>query len=392
MAIKIVTGILGSGKTYFCVYEMLKRYFKFSEEFYEWQPKQDVNVEIVTNIAGLKLPVKNLDHEIERAGSIENYFSVPYHTYHVGNESKRVVIIIDEAQKIFHRKFYNKDVFYFFQYSRHLGFDIYLITQDVSSLSKELQNLAEYEVRAVRRSLQAGFFRYLYCIDDKKIGTRNLKRDSKVFAIYHSLEPNRSEFADIKSVPMRNLGYFIILFAFVIFSGYLLFTYFLFPVPDTRDTTGVHQQAEKQEQTENQKSQPNQVIGDNQLAHSQPVQGIQTQKPFYIYTPSGHPDVSQSRVSRQYQDDQGDKQLYNLGGSTSDVRPADTSFFNFSRYVGYMQYTDERTGKVHVIRVYQSPSDYDVQSGIWDRGVRFDRDVLNVGDSPKISETSGFQR
>ncbi|MBT9164894.1 MAG: hypothetical protein DDT23_00905 [candidate division WS2 bacterium] len=357
----------------------------------------------MTNIAGLKLPVKSLDHEIERAGSIENYFSVPYHTYHAGSGNKRVVMIIDEAQKIFHRKFYNKDVFYFFQYSRHLGFNIYLITQDVSSLSRELQNLAEYEVRAVRRSLQAGFFRYLYCIDDQKIGTRNLKRDSKVFAMYRSFEPNRSEFADIKSVPMRNLGYFVALFIFVVLSGYFLLKYLLFPVPDTQEVAEIHQQTGKQEQVESQsvvgslssqsnQALSNQAIDSNQFAHSQPTQGIQTQKPFYIYAPSGHFDVSQSCVSRQYQNDRGNEQFYNLGGSISDVRPADTSFFNFSRYVGYMQYTDKRTGEVHVIRVYQSPSNYDVQSGIWDGNVRFDRDVLNISDSPKISETSGFQK
>ncbi|MDP3013985.1 MAG: hypothetical protein Q8M92_07075, partial [Candidatus Subteraquimicrobiales bacterium] len=64
MAIKIVTGILGAGKTYFCVQELLAKYYTYSEEFLEWRSKGDLDVEIITNISGLKLPIRSLDSEI----------------------------------------------------------------------------------------------------------------------------------------------------------------------------------------------------------------------------------------------------------------------------------------------------------------------------------------
>lgn len=48
------------------------------------------------------------------------------------------------------------DVFLFFLMHRHLGCDIYLITQDTRCLAKELQQLSEYVIKAVRHSNSIG--------------------------------------------------------------------------------------------------------------------------------------------------------------------------------------------------------------------------------------------
>jgi zona occludens toxin (predicted ATPase) len=219
MSIKIITGVLGAGKTYFCMYEILNKYFDYDNRFDEWMSKK--KIEVITNIHGIKLAVTSLDLEIKKAGGLENYFNVEYHTE---EDQKAKVIIIDEAQapRYFHRKFYNTNVFEFFQWSRHLGIDIYLITQDSSTLAKELQNLAEYEVSAVRRTYQLGMeFRYNLMVDGEIHKRKIVKKDKHIFAAYRSHTVKETE--KIPSAVRRNLLLIGSLAVFVVVLGFLFF-------------------------------------------------------------------------------------------------------------------------------------------------------------------------
>ncbi|MFQ5686299.1 MAG: zonular occludens toxin domain-containing protein [Candidatus Scalindua sp.] len=104
----------------------------------------------------------SLDREVENAGGLAAFFSVKYQENFCMNSN--VIYIIDEAQggNYFHRKFYNVDVFLFFQMHRHMGIDIYLITQDTKCLARELQDLAEFVITTHTPSIKVKKVIYIF--------------------------------------------------------------------------------------------------------------------------------------------------------------------------------------------------------------------------------------
>src|SRR3989304_1706626 len=132
--ITLIEGRIGSGKSYFAVRDILYQYFTFELDKVQWIPRSDIDVEIYSNVDGFWV-VKSLDEEIKKAGGLEIFFSESYQKKFT--KLKRHVYVIDEAQKstLFHKKFYNAEVFYVFEFSRHLGIDFFLITQDLWKLS-----------------------------------------------------------------------------------------------------------------------------------------------------------------------------------------------------------------------------------------------------------------
>ena len=193
MAIFVVDGKIGAGKTYYAVYYLLKKYYLYDEIMNEYFPRSDFI--LVSNIDSLKLEHIALDFEIERLG-LEAVFCEDYIKTLRGNRKCPVVFLIDEAQgpNLFHRKYYNEKVFFFFQYSRHYGCDIFLLTQDKDSLSRELKTLPEHTIHAVSRTLTSGFnFHYKFIVDDEVIKNLVVKIDKKVFKVYHSFNFDENE-------------------------------------------------------------------------------------------------------------------------------------------------------------------------------------------------------
>ena len=91
---------------------------------------------------------------------------------------------------------------------RHLGCDIYLITQDVRCLARELQQLAEYVIKAVRRSNSIGkSFTYKFYSGDECFKTKRIKQDQKVFGMYRSMIIGEGE--KIKSIPLKHILIFV---------------------------------------------------------------------------------------------------------------------------------------------------------------------------------------
>jgi len=185
--LRTVEGVPGSGKTYYAVHYLLKHFFEYDEFYDEYLEKDGKSVLVISNIENLRIPHLELDILIERFG-LEKFFTVEnFERIQKQYRVKNIVLVIDEAQKYFPRKFFSKDVFYFFQYHRHLGVDVFLLTQSRTTLAKELVVLSEYIVRAVPRSSQPAFFVYHYFdVDGNKLFTRTLKKDSKVFRAYQS--------------------------------------------------------------------------------------------------------------------------------------------------------------------------------------------------------------
>ncbi|MCR4287196.1 MAG: zonular occludens toxin domain-containing protein [Deltaproteobacteria bacterium] len=209
MAIRIIEGSIGSGKTYYAVSHLIKNYFKWDTQKEEWTPSP--GIEILTNIDGFKFG-RSLDDEIKKAGGIDAFFKVE--TFPARYPGKKVLIVIDEAQgpRYFHRKFYNPDVFYFFEYSRHLGVDVYLLTQNVGNLAKDVQGLAEYNIQVARRTLSfMGEFTYRFTSGGESFKRKIMKPDKRIFSLYKSM--SQGEVEKLPSATRRWVAVFVALFA-----------------------------------------------------------------------------------------------------------------------------------------------------------------------------------
>mgnify|MGYP000644249429 CR=1 FL=1 len=186
MAIKVISGKPGSGKSYYALYKLIVENYDFDKVFYEWKEKQPIN--IFTNIDGLKLPHESLQHHIEKAGSVYQFFDVDYQR-ELMKEYPNIRYIIDESQKLFPRKFNETNTLFFFQYHRHLGIDLYLITPDWGALCPQITGLCEYEIRAHSATLTMfKELKYSFYAGFDKVGSTSLPADRKIFALYKSFD------------------------------------------------------------------------------------------------------------------------------------------------------------------------------------------------------------
>ena len=202
MTIRLITGGPGSGKSYFMVKHLVDKYFDYNKEADIYKKKKEYeDVSIFTNIDELALDHVDLADAIKKSGqNIEGFFSLEYQKS-IRKKYPRIVYIIDEAPMYFRSRFYNNDVFAYFEYHRHLGDDIYLIAIDRYKLSKEISTMGETEFRAVRRSLSfMGELKYNEMIQGEIISRKVLKPEKKIFNLYKSFTKNETE--NIKKAPL----------------------------------------------------------------------------------------------------------------------------------------------------------------------------------------------
>ena len=210
MAIRIIEGKIGSGKTYYAVNHVFKEYFKWCDNKDAWvQKNTDVEIKIYTNIKKMKIG-HDLDLAIRDAGGLNPFFTEDYQVPFCNN--CKVIYIIDEAQgsKLFHRRYNDTVVFDYFQLSRHMGSDIYLITQDTQCLAKELRSLAEYHIVAVPRTKSIGkMFTYKFYSGKDHFKTKRIRKDNKVFGLYRSMIEKEAE--KINSAVLKYIIMFVII-------------------------------------------------------------------------------------------------------------------------------------------------------------------------------------
>ena len=222
MAIRIIEGKIGSGKTYYAVYNVFKKWFTWCDKIDEWVVvEKEIELRIYTNIKHMKLGF-DLDLEIEKAGGLSQFFDVKFQERFC--DGANVVYIIDEAQSSFYfpRLCKHKTTFDFFQTCRHVGVDVYFITQDAKCLAPELKTLAEYNIVAVPRSKSIGkCFTYKFYSDKEHFKTKRLKKDNKVFNLYRSMKIAETE--KIRSI----LWKYIIMFILIVGLGVFMFKYVL---------------------------------------------------------------------------------------------------------------------------------------------------------------------
>lgn len=190
MAIRLITGGLGSGKTYLAVHHIVETYYEADKANGGYRKKEKFkDVALISNIDELALPgVLDLDQVLKKSGMpINKFFTVDYQKK-VSEKYKQVVYLVDECQRYFGRKFYDQDVFFYFEYSRHLGHDIWLISQDRYRLAKEIASLAELEIRAVKRSLSiGGELKYNTLMDGEIVARKGLMPKKDIYGLYKSM-------------------------------------------------------------------------------------------------------------------------------------------------------------------------------------------------------------
>lgn len=207
--IRIVQGNPGSGKSYYAV-NYLSKFCRY-EPLYNEHILND-GVLVITNIEGLRIKHLHLSDLIARY-TVEGFFTVENFERIIEKyRCRQVILLIDEAQKVFDSKFYDKQVFYFFQYHRHLGIDIFLLTQSVSTISRQLIPLAEFVIEAQPRSKGiGGVFRYKFKdIKGQFMYSQVCRKRKEVFNLYKSFDSDEGE------KPRNILMYWCALFAVLV--------------------------------------------------------------------------------------------------------------------------------------------------------------------------------
>lgn len=179
---RIVTGVLGAGKTFYAV-NYLKKFCKYDKLYNTMILDSDVL--LVTNITDIK--VSHLTYDEFRELGLMDIDECK--RYVMKFRYRRIIIIIDEAQRYFANLRDAKE-FFFFEYSRHLGMDIFLIMQTINAIPRRLAEISEYIIEAQSRT--KAIIGFQYAMRDSKNGDVlsriTIKKDTQVFKLYKSFD------------------------------------------------------------------------------------------------------------------------------------------------------------------------------------------------------------
>lgn len=193
MAIRLITGVPGSGKSYYAVRHLRNTYCEYNKEEKTWYLKKGYT--IITNIDCLLIEHLDLDDVLKKCNkTIGEFFTEPYQQS-ITKKYPKIIYFLDEAQKFFPRRNkYNEQTWFYFQYHRHLGHDVYLMSQDARTLPVELTCLSEFEIRACPRTLSVfGELKYNIKAGGEIIDRKIIKKDKNVFKLYKSMDADESE-------------------------------------------------------------------------------------------------------------------------------------------------------------------------------------------------------
>lgn len=220
MAIRIIEGVPGSGKSYYAVKHLADKYFEKQEDGRYELIKP---VTIITNIDAFQPEHLNLKVLVKNAGGVKDFFAELYQKHLTDCIGGQIVYIIDEAQKFFRKGARDlDDVYSYFEYHRHFGHDIYLITQNARKLPPDIACLCEYLIVAAPRTRSViGEFKYKWLSDGELLKREGFRPDPGIFALYKSMDQKESE--KIKNPVMRTAGLAILAVLFVIGGGIYYF-------------------------------------------------------------------------------------------------------------------------------------------------------------------------
>ena len=273
--IHIITGVPGSGKSYWAVHYIYSKYCSHNE----FNSDSSLDVKIITNVDELKIHHDSFDkllqeHPIDKIISNEAFKKLK-------EKYKRVIFLIDEAQRYITTDNYSAMQFAF-EYHRHYGIEFILLTQDKALLPYKLLKLAEYLVVAQPRSRSVdlplvGSFRYKYYDNSQRVelSSQNLKKNQKIFDMYQSFEFDETQ----KPKNMVN-RYALVMGVFVLFIGYMIFKIFI--IKDIDVTPGVEAVAKEA-------SKDAEIIKNARLKVEQQIKSYHSAKPEINEKPKPKP-------------------------------------------------------------------------------------------------------
>jgi len=197
--LKIITGKPGSGKSYYAIKQLLKE-CEYDPIARVWDKKNDV--QLICSIDGCKFNHKNFDRLVAgddgntetgkyNAQKLAQFFDVDKWEA-ITKDYKKTIVVIDEAQRYFpsHARDIPNSVFFWFEYHRHFGIDIILLTQHAWSLHRRLLNLVETYIEAQPATMRLSQSLFKYRLRDTTsndiVGTEILKTEQIVFDAYKS--------------------------------------------------------------------------------------------------------------------------------------------------------------------------------------------------------------
>ena len=220
MAIRIIEGVPGSGKSYYAVKHLADRYFeKQADGRYELIKP----VTIITNIDSFQPDHLSLQTLAKDAGGISEFFTEHYQKAITECIGGQIVYIIDEAQKYFRKGDRGlSDVYSYFEYHRHYGHDVYLITQNARKLPPDISCLTEYLIVAAPRTRSViGEFKYKWLSDGEILKREGFRPDQGIFALYKSMDQKEAE--KISNPVMKTAGLALLAVLLVMGGGVYYF-------------------------------------------------------------------------------------------------------------------------------------------------------------------------
>lgn len=222
--IQLITGTPGAGKTYLAVNLLLDKYFYFNKKHQEYRKKDKFSDYVIfTNIEGLQLEHKNLNDIFRDQVPFETFFTVKYQEK-IKAKYPKIIYIIDECQRFIPPRFKDTDVVFYFDYHRHFGHDIFLITQDYKKICKDISLLAEFEYRAAKRMFSLfGSFQYLMKSNGEIFARKTIPAKKEVFALFQSFEGEKQS-EQGKSPLLKYIVVFALLAAGLFYLTFNMFT------------------------------------------------------------------------------------------------------------------------------------------------------------------------
>lgn len=280
MSISFITGIPGSGKTYYAVHHLYKSFIEPMKN----ESKKEDKKSLFSFLFGVKEETRTYDYcytninefnfsicdkiKLYEHDIIYEKLKILYSLYLNKADDKTLIekakefkifnslFIIDECHN-----FYDKEdevLVWFFTYHRHLYIDIYMITQDLTLVESKYKTIAEFFFQALPNSkkINTKIFKYRQFLSYKMyqkdiVGNFTLPAKNEVFALYTSGAKNNS-----KSIVNK----FIAIFIFIALITFTLFKIFMFLLSDKEKSKEIiNQQTTKNINTQSLKSTNNQA-------------------------------------------------------------------------------------------------------------------------------------
>ncbi len=225
--ITLITGVPGSGKTYWMTHTIRKKVLREGDIFF--RVKEDCL--LITNLK-LKLDDTEGYIYIENWEDWFQFFNVNFWQQNLAWwQGKKVWLVMDECQRFFAIAKENPEVWFYLQYHRHFGtHNLIFATQTPKSIPGKLYELAEYLIEAVPKSINifstVGFrYRVLSPLDKSIVLRRfHLSYDPITFYLYSDMVFKEEDEMRPQNAFLKPLAIVVLAVLGVILSLHLFFS------------------------------------------------------------------------------------------------------------------------------------------------------------------------